>query len=107
MFREEKKITTLKIFLENLNLSTRTKRIDFILCIFFMLQILAGHDFASYSILMENLIEAIKEKKISKELARIIVRKLIRKQIPFDLGLILLLNLLGTTVQVVFQKCIR
>ena len=53
-------------------------RIRFVLCIIFILHIFATNYISSYFLLIQNLIKAIKNGKISKRLARLIIRRLMR-----------------------------
>ena len=60
----------------------------FVFCIISILHIFAINDISSYFILIQNLIKAIKNGKISKRLARLIVRRLLRLNIALDPELI-------------------
>ena len=53
-----------------------------------IIHIFALNDFSSSFILMQNLIKAIKSGKISKRLARLIIRRLLRLNVPVDPELI-------------------
>ena len=71
---------TFKILTTYLNLDTRIGRIRFVLCVVSILCILFdAKDLASFHLLMQKLLEAIKSGKISKRLGRLIVRRLLRK----------------------------
>jgi hypothetical protein len=52
------------------------------------IHIFAINDISSYFILIQNLIKAIKNGKISKRLARLIIRRLLRLKIAVDPELI-------------------
>ena len=75
-----------------LNLNTHKGRLNFILCLFSLLRILSLMDFASYYMLIVNLIKALKAGKIPKKLARRIVRKFLREKIPVDPELVRLVD---------------
>ena len=85
---EEKQKTTNSILQKYVNLNTANGRRNFILCIVFILYIFSIQDMSSYYILLKNLINAIKQGKISKVLARAIIRRLKRKGLPIDPELI-------------------
>jgi hypothetical protein len=59
-------------------------RLAFVLCIVLILYILSIQNPSGFYILLKNLIKAIKEGKIPKAIARIIVRKLRKKGIAID-----------------------
>lgn len=62
-----------------LNLETNLGRIKFILCIISLLYTLYYNDMSNFNLTMENLVRAIKEGKVSKSMARVIVRNLKKK----------------------------
>jgi hypothetical protein len=67
---------------EHLDLKTINRRVYFVLCIDNLLQMLyIQPDIASYYLMLGNLIEAIKEGKISKPVARLIFWHLKEKNI--------------------------
>jgi hypothetical protein len=67
-----------------LNLKTPNGRLNFVICIVYILYIFSSWDISSYHILIENLIKAIKEGKITKTLGRAIIRLLKRKNLPIN-----------------------
>jgi hypothetical protein len=75
---ERKKEMSFKILMDHVDLKTTAGRIRFVLCIISIMHIFSLNDISSYFILMENLIKAIKSGKISKRLARLIIRRLLR-----------------------------
>jgi len=79
---------THSVLMDYLDLRTTNGRIRFILCIINILHIFSVNDFSNYFILMQNLIKAVKEGRIPKRLARLIIRKLIAKKISIDPNLI-------------------
>lgn len=84
----EKKELSYSILMNHLGLKTANGRIRFILCMVTILHIFSINDVSSYLIIMGNLIKAVKEGRISKRLARLIIRKLIRKGVTVDPELI-------------------
>lgn len=82
-YKEKEKITR-SILKKYLNLKTANGRVNFVLCIVFMLYIFSTQDMASYYIILKNLIKAIKEGKIPKIVGRAIIRKLKRRGLLID-----------------------
>lgn len=82
-FEEKKKVSHL-ILTKYLNLRTQSGRRNFVLCIVSLLSILSTNNNSSFYIMMQNLIKAIREGKISKAMARLIIRRLKNKGIPID-----------------------
>ena len=74
-YNEKKELVTY-IFRVNLD---KSKPLKLVLCLIPMLLILATQNPASYFLVIKNLIQAIKEGKISKRVARIIVRRLLKE----------------------------
>lgn len=74
--------------MEHLNLKTHSGRIRFVLCIVLLLFIFSSSSFSNCYVLMESLIEAVREGRISKALARLIIRKLKARGITVDPELI-------------------
>lgn len=74
-FDEKKKLAS-SILTKYLNLKTMTGRANFVICIVFILYILSNQNSSGFYILLKNLIEAIREGRISKPIGRAIVRKL-------------------------------
>lgn len=87
-FKEKKELTG-SILMEYLDLKTVNGRIRFVLCIVSILHIFSIHDLSNYFIIMKNLIEAIKKGKISKVLARLIIRRLRSEGVEIDPELIM------------------
>lgn len=85
---EYKKELSFKILMDHVDLQTTPRRLRVVFCIIFILHIFATSDISSYFILMQNLIKAIKNGKISKRLARLIIRRLLRLNILVDPDLI-------------------
>ena len=85
----EKREMTSSILMEHLDLKTLNGRLRFILCIIAILHIFSFTDVSNYYIMMRNLIKALKEGKISKRLARVIIRKLLRQGVEVDPELIM------------------
>jgi hypothetical protein len=79
-----KKEISFKILMNHVDLKTTAGCIRFAFCIISIMHIFAINDISSYFILMENLIEAIKNGKISKRLARFIIRRLLRLKMVID-----------------------
>ena len=88
MSRKEKKKACVRVFKQYINLTTKNKRSSFIICIALLLQILSYSEYGSFVLLLRSLIQAIKEGKISKEVGRAIIRRLIRNNIEIDPELI-------------------
>ena len=85
---ESKKELSLKIIVNHVGLETAAGRIRFVFCIISIMHIFVINDISSYFILIENLIKAIKSGKISKRLARLIIRRLLKLNAPVDPELI-------------------
>ena len=85
---EYKKELSFKILMDHVDLQTTAGRLRFAFCIISILHIFAINDISSYFILIQNLIKAIKNGKISKRLARLIIRRLLRLNIAVDPELI-------------------
>ena len=77
-FEERKKVAQ-SILTKYLNLKTPSGRRNFVLCIFFIISILFTNHRSSFYLMMKSLIKAIREGKITKQMARLIVRKLRKK----------------------------
>lgn len=84
---ERKKEISFRILMDHVDLKTTAGRIRFLLCIISIIHVFAL-DISSYFILMQNLIKAIKNGKISKRLARLIIRRLLRLNLVVDPELI-------------------
>jgi hypothetical protein len=85
---EEKEKLARKILTKYLDLRTPSGRVNFTLCIVFVLHILSIQNPSSFYIMMKNLIKAIQEGRISKAIGRVIVRRLLKKGIIVDPELI-------------------
>ncbi len=85
---EYKREVSFKILMDHLDLATTSSRLRFIFCILSILHIFAISDIASYFLMMKNLIKAVKNGKISKRLARLIIRRLIKLNMVVDPELI-------------------
>ena len=85
---EYKKELSFKILMDHVDLQTTAGRLRFAFCIISILHIFAINDISSYFILIQNLIKAIKNGKISKRLACLIIRRLLRLNIAVDPELI-------------------
>lgn len=81
---EEKEKLARSILTKYLNLDTLDGRRNFVLCIVLIFSILATTNHSSFYLMMRSLIRAIKEGKISKAMARLIVRLLKKKGILID-----------------------
>ena len=82
-FQERKEIAHLTLT-KYLNLKTPFGRRNFALCIIFVIYILFTKRHSSFYIMMKSLVKAIREGKITKPMARFIVRKLRKKGVPID-----------------------
>lgn len=82
-FEERKKIAR-SVLTNYLNLKTPSGRLNFVLCIVSIIYILFTNHHSSFYLMMTSLIKAIREGKISKPMARFIVRKLRNKGVPID-----------------------
>lgn len=78
---KEKKELSFNIIIDRLDLSTTAGRVKFVICVVSIIQMLAAYDISSCFLIMQNLIDAIKNGKISKRLARLIVRRLLKLKI--------------------------
>nr|YP_010448174.1 hypothetical protein NRL27_pgp025 [Nitzschia dubiiformis]UTQ75655.1 hypothetical protein [Nitzschia dubiiformis] len=81
---EEKKEIAHSVLTKYLNLKTQFGRRNFALCITFIIYILFTTRHSSFYLMMRSLIKAIREGKITKSMARLIVRRLRKKGIPID-----------------------
>jgi hypothetical protein len=81
---EERKTVSNDILMNRLDLSTREGRIQFLFCMISILLLFAQYNPSSFLIMMQNLVRAIKTGRISKQLARFIVKKLLKKNIVVD-----------------------
>ena len=82
-FEERKEIAD-SVLIKFLNLKTQSGRRNFLLGIVVIISILFTNHHSSFDILVRSLIKAIREGKITKPMARFIVRKLKKKGIPID-----------------------
>jgi hypothetical protein len=81
---EEKEKLARSILTKYLNLKTVNGRVNFVLCIVFVLYIFSTQDMSSYYIILRNLIKAIKEGRVPKIVGRAIIRKLKRRGLLID-----------------------
>lgn len=81
---EERKEIAHSVLTKYLNLKTQFGRRNFALCITFIIYILFTNRHSSFYLMMRSLIKAIREGKITKPMARLIVRKLRKKGVPID-----------------------
>ena len=73
------------ILKQQLNSGTMESLVRFLACVVSILVLFTVlGDTTSAFIMMQNLLEALREGKISKRVARILIRKLIRKGVPID-----------------------
>lgn len=82
-FTEKAKLAE-EILINFSNIRTKTGIISFALCLVIILSFFYLNNKASFYILLEKLLKAIKQEKVSKRLARLIVRKFQRQNIPVD-----------------------
>ena len=81
---DDRKEIAQSILTKYLNLKTPFGRRNFALCIIFIIYILYTNHHSSFYIMMKSLIKAIREGKITKAMARLIIRKLRKKGVPID-----------------------
>jgi hypothetical protein len=89
---EEKEKLTRSIVTKYLNLKTADGRLNFVLCIVFILSIFSIQNMSSYHIILKNLIKAIKEGKIPKIVGRAIIRKLKKRGLSVNPELLEVVN---------------
>lgn len=80
----EKQKLLRSILSNHLNLKTVGGRIRFILCFVAILSIFSKNAVPTYMLMMQNLIKAVRDGKISKKTACAIIRRLASKGIPVD-----------------------
>lgn len=90
-FEEKEKITR-SILTKYLNLKTADGRVNFVLCIVFILYIFSTESMSSYYVILKNLLKAIKEGRVSKIVGRTIIRKLKKRGLPIDPELLEVVN---------------
>jgi hypothetical protein len=88
----EKENVSRKVLKQSLNIGTHDGRVNFVLCISIMLYIFSSQDPANYYVILQDLIKAIRDGRISKLIGRAILKRLIRKGIPIDPDLIDAIN---------------
>lgn len=81
---KRKRQLTKKFFRKQLDLTTNTGKVNFILCVVFILWLFSTQSLASFDIMMSNLIRAIREGRISKAAARAIIRRLRKEGVYID-----------------------
>ena len=82
-FEERKKVAQ-SILTKYLNLKTPFGRRNVVLCITFMIYILSTKRHSSFYLMMKSLIKAIREGRITKQMARLIVRRLRKLGVNID-----------------------
>jgi hypothetical protein len=85
-FEEREKIAR-RVF-KHLDLRTMNGRTNFILCMILLLYLLSSQNTASYFILLRRLLKAIRQGKISKAMARFIIKRLQKKGLILDPDLV-------------------
>ena len=81
---EERKEIAYSVLTKYLNLKTPVGRRNLVLCLVFIIYVLYTNCHSSYYLMMKSLIKAIREGKITKAMARLIVRKLRKKGVNID-----------------------
>lgn len=82
-FAERKKIAH-SVLTKYLNLKTPSGRLNFVLCMVFIISILFTKHRSSFYAMMRSLIKAIREGKITKPMARVMIRKLRKAGVTID-----------------------
>ena len=77
---EERRKAAHSILTKRLSINTQSGRRNLALCLTFIIYILFKNKTSSFYIIMKGLIEAVREGKITKQVARIIVRRLKKKR---------------------------
>jgi len=90
-FKEKEKLTR-SILTKYLNLKTSDGRLNFVLCVVFILSIFSIQNMSSYHIILKNLIKAIKEGRIPKVVGRAIIRKLKKRGLSVNPELLEVVN---------------
>lgn len=80
----DKKETAHSVLTKYLNLKTPSGRRNFVLCIVLIVSLLFSNQRSSFYLMMKSLIKAVREGKITKPMARFMVRKLRKKGVPID-----------------------
>ena len=83
-YRLKKKKIAHSVLVKYLNLKTQSGRRNFVLCIVFIIYTLSIQNPSSFYIMMQSLIKAIREGKISRVIGRLIVRRLRKRGILID-----------------------
>ena len=81
---EERKEIAQSVLTKYLNPKTPFGRRNVVLCITFIIYILFTKRHSSFYLMMKSLIKAIREGRILKQMARLIVRRLRKKGVPID-----------------------
>lgn len=81
---KEKQQVVDKIMSRFLDLKTYKGRVNTVICIVAIALILSQTNFSSFYIFLQSLIKAVREGKISKVVARAILRKMKKNGIPVD-----------------------
>ena len=82
-FEKREKIAQ-SVLTKYLNPKTPFGRRNTVLCIIFIIYILFTERHSSFYLMMKSLIEAVRKGRISKQMARLIIRRLRKKGIPID-----------------------
>jgi hypothetical protein len=90
-FKEKEKVAR-SILTNYLNLKIENGRRTFVLCLLLILYLLSIHNTSGYYIILKNLIKSIKEKRISKAVGRLIIRRLKNRGLIVDPELLEIVN---------------
>jgi hypothetical protein len=83
-FEEKQKFTAAVLNNFTSDLKPMLRRVSFVICMVVLLYILSQRSTSGFYVLLSNLIQAIKDGRISKNVAKTIVRRLRRKGVPVD-----------------------
>jgi len=89
---EKKEELTQSILKKYLDLRTANDRVKFVLCILAILLAFSSLNMTNYYLIINSLIQAIREGKISKVVGRAIIRKLRRQGLPIHPELVEVVN---------------
>lgn len=85
---QEKEKTARSVMIKYLTIKTPAEHINFVICLTLMLILLSNTNYSSFYIVIKSIIKAIKEGKILKRVARLIIRRLKGKNINIDTELL-------------------
>ena len=85
---EERKQITERLLTQMLDLRTTKGKVNFIICILLIISVLYTQDTPNFVMLLQNLVQAIKEGRISRSVARVIIRRMRKAGYPIDPELI-------------------